>query len=68
MMKVRLRLHRSKKPFCLMYFDPVDKGGLKLELQFSSALTQAVNVTVYAEFNNLMKVNKSCDVIHNFAE
>ena len=26
------------------YFDPIDKGGLKLELQFNSALTQAVNV------------------------
>ena len=50
------------------YFDPVDKGGLKLELQFGSALTQAVNIIVYAEFGTLIEINGSRDVIHNFAE
>ena len=50
------------------YFDPINKGGLKLELQFGSALTEAVNIIVYAEFNNLIEINGSHDVIHNFAE
>ena len=50
------------------YFDPVDKGGSRLNLQFGSALTQAVNIIVYAEFNNLIEINGSRDVIHNFAE
>ena len=50
------------------YFDPIDKGGLKLELQFDSALTQAVNIIVYAEFNSLTEINGSLDAIHNFAE
>ena len=50
------------------YFDIIDKGGLKLELQFGSALTQDVNIIVYAEFNNLREINGNRDVIHNFAE
>ena len=50
------------------YFDHVDKGGLKLELQFDSALTQAVNIIVYVKFNNLIVINESRDIIHNFAE
>ena len=45
------------------YFDPIDKGGLKLELRFVAVLTQAVNMIVYAEFSN-----GSHHVIHNFAE
>ena len=31
------------------YFDLIDKGGLKLELQFGSTLSQTVNIIVYAE-------------------
>ena len=50
------------------YSDPIYKGGLKLELQFGSALTQAVNFIAYAEFNNLIEINGNCHVIHNFAE
>ena len=51
------------------YFDPIDKDGLKLELQFCSALTQAVNIIiVYAKFNNLIEINGSRDVIQNFPE
>ena len=33
------------------YFDPIDRGGLKRELQFGSALTRAVNFIISAEFN-----------------
>ena len=50
------------------YFDPINKGGLKLELKFGSALTQAVNIIVYAEFNYLFEINASRDVIHIFAK
>ena len=50
------------------YFDQIDKGGLTLELQFDSTLPQAVNIIRYAEFNNLVEINESGDVIHNFAE
>ena len=50
------------------YFDQIDKGGLTLELQFGSALPQAVNIIVYAEFDNLVEINESRDVIHNFAD
>ena len=50
------------------YFDPIDKSVLKLELQFGSALTQAINIIVHAEFINLIKINGSRDVIYNFAE
>ena len=31
------------------YLDPIDKGGFKHELQFGSALPQAVNIIIYAE-------------------
>ena len=47
------------------YFDPINKIRLKLELQFGSTLTQAVNIIVYAEFNNLIEINGNRDVIHN---
>ena len=50
------------------YFDPIDKSGLKLELQFGSAFTQAVNIILYAEFNNMIEISESRDVIHNLAE
>ena len=46
-------------------FDPIDKGGLKLELQFGSALTQAVNIFVHAKYNNLIETNRSREVIHH---
>ena len=49
------------------YFDSIDKGEFKLELQFGSALTHAVNIIVHAEFN-LIEINGSRDVIHKFAE
>ena len=49
-------------------FGSTDKGGLKLDLQFGSMLTQTVNIIMYAEFNNLIEINGSCDVIHNFTE
>ena len=50
------------------FYDPIDKSGLKLELHFGSALSRAVNIIVYTEFNNLSKINESRDVSYNFAE
>ena len=49
-------------------YDPIDESGLNLELHFVSALTQAVNMIVSTEFNNLSKINESRDVNYNFAE
>ena len=48
-------------------FDFSDQGRLKHKVQFASALILAVNI-VYAEFNNLIEISRSHDLIHNFAE
>ena len=42
------------------------KGNLRLEMQFSTALTAASNVVVYAEFENLVEVDKSRNIIFDY--
>ena len=62
-------LFDTSADLCLKaFYDPIDKKGLKRELHFGSALIKVVNTIVYAEFDNLTKINESRDVIYNFAE
>ena len=48
------------------YLDPVTEGDIQLEFQFGEALTQTVNVIIYAEFNQLVEINENREIIHDF--
>ena len=49
------------------HLDRVKYGSLQLEGQYGQALTQAVNVIVYAEYDNLFQVDRSRNVVADFA-
>ena len=48
------------------HFHLVTKGNLRLEIKFSTALAASVNVVVYAEFDNLVEIEKNRNVIFDF--
>lgn len=49
------------------YYDPIQTGHLDIELTFSQALPETVNVILYMEFNNTIAINKARRVVKNFA-
>ena len=44
----------------------IKKGNIRLELKFSQALANPVNVVIYAEFDGAVKIDKNRAVITNF--
>ncbi len=48
------------------YSDPVQTGNLDIEMIFSAALPETVNVILYMEFNNTIAINNARRVIKNF--
>ena len=50
----------------MSHLHPIKTGNLRLELQFASALSQTINVIVYAEFDSLVEVNGLREVITDF--
>lgn len=67
------------KGFCLWGFDftpdqgadqshlhPIKTGKLRIEVQFSQALEEAINVIVYAEYDNQIQINKLREVFTDF--
>ena len=49
------------------HVDPIKYGSLRLEGHFGAALTAAVNVIVYAEYDNLIQVDRSRNVTADFS-
>ncbi|MEE8289663.1 MAG: hypothetical protein V3R25_09650, partial [Nitrosomonadaceae bacterium] len=49
------------------YDDPVQSGNLDIDLKFSAALPETVNVIVYMEFSNTISINSSRRAVKNFA-
>ena len=43
----------------------VQKGNLRIEIHFAEALTQTVNVIVYAEFEAVLEIDKGRNIIYN---
>ena len=49
------------------HFHLVKQGNLRLELKFSEALDNTVNVVVYAEFDNVIEIDKSRNVLFDYS-
>ena len=47
-------------------FHLLKTGNMCIELQFNTALTQTINCIVYAEFDNVVEINKQREVNHDY--
>ncbi|XP_020910058.1 uncharacterized protein F54H12.2 [Exaiptasia diaphana] len=48
------------------HYNLIKKGNLRLELQFSQALAQSINVLILAEFENLIEIDNQRNVLFDF--
>ena len=49
------------------HFHLIKHGNLRLEIHFSQALAETVSVVVYAEFDNIIEIDRNRNVIFDFA-
>ena len=49
------------------HFNVVKQGNLRLELHFKEQLAQTVNAIVYAEFDNVIEIDKARNVLFDFS-
>ena len=49
------------------HFQVVKHGNLRLEMHFKNALTTTVNTIIYAEFDNVIEVDKARNVIFDYS-
>ena len=49
------------------HFNPVQTGNVRLSIQFSEALPHTVTCLVYAEFESLIEIDKSRNIIFDFS-
>ncbi|XP_071950809.1 uncharacterized protein F54H12.2-like [Antedon mediterranea] len=48
------------------HFNLIRQGNIRLEIQFSTALTETINILVYSEFDSIIEIDKSRNVIIDF--
>ena len=46
--------------------EPVQEGSLRVTLEFANALPNTVTVLVYAEFDNVLKINKIRNILKDY--
>ena len=49
------------------HFNLVRRGNLRLDMHFGRALEETVNVIIYAEFNNIIEIDKARNVIFDYS-
>ena len=49
------------------HFHLVKEGNLRLELHFATQLPETINVIVYAEFDNVIEVDKAHNILFNYS-
>ena len=49
------------------HFNLMKQGSIRLALRFSTALARAVTVVAYTEFENVIEIDRSRNVIYDFA-
>ena len=49
------------------HFHLVKQGNLRLELHFATQLPETINVIVYAEFDNVIEVDKARNVLFDYS-
>ena len=47
-------------------FHLIKTGNMRVELQFKEALPNTINVVVYAEFDNILEINRQREVAVDF--
>ncbi|KYN13610.1 Uncharacterized protein F54H12.2 [Trachymyrmex cornetzi] len=52
---------------CAGHWNLVKHGSLRLEVRFEKALSVTINCTIYAEFDNVLKIDSSRQVIVDFS-
>ena len=48
------------------HFNVVKQGNLRLEIHFGAALADTINVVVYAEFENVIEIDRSRNIIFDY--
>lgn len=49
------------------HFHLIRQGNLRLELHFSTALTETINAIVYAEFDNVIEIDRARNVLFDYS-
>jgi hypothetical protein len=49
------------------HFNLTRQGGVQLVIKFANALTRTVTVVAYAEFENVIEIDRNRNVIYDFA-
>ncbi len=49
------------------HFNLVKEGNLKLEMHFAQALPRTMNIVVYAEFENVIEIDKARNIIFDYS-
>ena len=49
------------------YFNLVKSGNVRLEMRFNTALPETVNVIVYCEFENIIQIDRSRNVLFDYS-
>jgi len=52
---------------CAGHWNLMKHGSLRLEVRFEKALSVIVNCTIYAEFDNILEIDSSRQVIVDFS-
>ena len=48
-------------------FQLIKQGSLRLEMHFKNSLSTTINVVVYAEFDNIIEVDKARNILHDYS-
>ena len=48
------------------HIDPIKHGNIRMDIHFATALTETVNVIVYAEYDNLIQIDRARTVITDY--
>jgi hypothetical protein len=51
---------------CSTHWNLVKNGSLRVEVGFTRALTETINCIVYAEFDNVIEIDKNRNVIVDY--
>ena len=52
--------------YSLIGFEPIKEGSIRITLEFAKALPNTITVLVYAEFDNVIKVNKVQNILKDY--
>ena len=49
------------------HYSLVDHGKVKLELEFSNRLTQAINILILSQFDNVIEIDKDRNILFDYS-